>query len=180
MERLLSQYHTLPDVNSNPNYYVPLHLLLLSDSNVLDILAITTSARHSMQDFRLAHVLEGHGLSFGNIVWRADLAKNRVHSHTRERARKITNVIQLHSRTQRRSHTLDAQRPQETREGQYDTTDVRGISAPMPSVKVPVPSVGIGRVEIGDEVVSFSNEEVIAEHDADETAHEDSHAGDAG
>lgn len=45
---------------------------------------------------------------------------------------------------------------------------------------LPVPSVGIRGVQIFDEIVSFADEEVVSEHDADETAHEDTHSGDAG
>lgn len=50
----------------------------------------------------------------------------------------------------------------------------------MPAVEVPVPSVGIGGVEVFDEVVPLSDEEVISEHDANETSHENTHSGDAG
>lgn len=49
----------------------------------------------------------------------------------------------------------------------------------MPAVEVPVASVGVRGVQIFDEVVPFADEEVVAEHYAHETAHEDTHTSDA-
>jgi hypothetical protein len=50
----------------------------------------------------------------------------------------------------------------------------------MPAVEVPITAIRIGSVEVFDEVVSFADEEVVCEHDTDETAHEDSHSRDTG
>lgn len=111
------------------------------------------------------------------MLRRADLAEHVVHQHARQKARKVSDAVDLVRWVQRPGQALDSKDPKETRERKHDADDVGGVCSPVVAVEIPVATVGVRGVEVLDEVVAVAQEEVVGEHDANEIGHEDTHAG---
>jgi hypothetical protein len=113
-----------------------LDFLIFGHHNIFHILAIAASTMQPIENLLLSHSIERHSPSIRNIIRWADLAENSIHGHDREGADKISDIVELCSRSQWGSHTLNAQRAEESRERHKDAANIRHVCSPVPAMEI--------------------------------------------